>query len=84
MILEKTVRRNDKKLHRLRFYREYVGLNQKDFALLLGYKVSNYAQKENGRTELKRSEMLKLQKAINDRLEKMGKSPVTLDEIFLP
>jgi hypothetical protein len=52
--------------------------------LLLGYKVSNYAQKENGRTELKRSEMLKLQKAINDRLEKMGKSPVTLDEIFSP
>ena len=82
--MQKATIRNDKKLHKLKFYREYVGLNQEDFAVLLGYKVSNYCQKEIGRTELKRSEMLKLQKAINDRLVKTGKQAVTLDDIFLP
>lgn len=82
--MQKVTRGNDKKLHKLRFYREYVGLSQENFAVLLGYKVSNYCQKERGRTELKRSEMLKLQEAINGRLAKMDKPAVTLDDIFLP
>jgi DNA-binding XRE family transcriptional regulator len=57
-------------------------IQQEDFAVLLGYKRSNYCQKELGKQDFKLSEMLKIQKAINQRLEKQDKPPVTLDEIF--
>lgn len=71
----------DKKLHKLRYWREVAGLKQDDLALLLGCKGSNYCQKENGKSEIRVSELLKIQQAINQRLAKMGKPAVTLDEL---
>jgi len=72
------------KLHKLKYWRGRLGLKQEDLATLLGYTVSNYCLKENGNTEIKRGEMLKIQKALNDQLKKAGQDPLTLDDIFLP
>ena len=80
--MPKITAKNDKRLLKLKYWREKLGLKQEDFALLLGYKKSNYSQKENGRSEFRLSEMLKIQKAINDRLKKMGEPELILDEIF--
>jgi DNA-binding XRE family transcriptional regulator len=81
-IVQKTTHRKDKKLHNLRKFRDEFDIRQEDFAVLLGYKKSNYCQKELGKMEFKLDELLKIQKAINDRREKVGQPPVTLDEIF--
>lgn len=79
--MQKTTIRNDKKLHKLKYWREKVGLKQDDLALLIGCKGSNYCQKERGNSEIRLSELLKIQKAINQRLEKMGEQPVSIDEL---
>ena len=72
-----------RKLHKLKYWREVAGFKQSDFALLLGCTTQNYCLKELGSTELKRTEMLKLQAALNKKIEKQG-TKLTLDEIFLP
>jgi len=72
----------DKKLHKLRYWRERVGLKQDDLAVLLGCKRANYCQKETGKSEIRLSEMLKIQKAVNQKLEKMDMPSVTLDELY--
>ncbi len=72
----------DKKLHKLKYWRELVGLKQDDLALLIGCKRSNYSQKENRKVEIGLTELLKIQKAINTRLVKMGKPEITLDEML--
>lgn len=76
--------RNDKKLHRLRYWREKVGLKQDDLAILLGCKRSCYCRKENGSAEIRLSEMLKIQMAINKKIETEynEEHKLTLDEIF--
>jgi len=73
----------DTRLLKLRYWRERVGLKQDDLALLLGCKRANYSQKENGRTNITLTEMLKIQNAINKRLVKMGLTQVTLDDLFI-
>ena len=74
----------DRKLHNLRYWRGKAGLKQEDLAILLGCTEQNYNMKENGKTELKRSEMLSIQKALNQKLKKSGEESLTLDQIFLP
>lgn len=76
--------RSDTKLHKLRYWRGIVGLRQEDVAVLLGCKKPNYCKKENGNTEVTRSEMIRIQEAFNDKLAKSGKPPLKLDDIFLP
>lgn len=78
------MRRNDKKLHKLKYWREVIGRTQDDFALLIGCKRSNYSQKENGKVEIFLSEMTTIQSVINKELGKMGRPRLSLDEIFLP
>ena len=82
--MQKTAIRGDRKLHKLRYWREVVGLKQDDLAVLIGCKKANYCQKELGKTEIRRTEMLKIQSAINRRLAKNGHQTLTLDDIFLP
>ena len=79
--MQKTTGKSDKKLHKLRYWREVVGLRQEDIAVLLGCKKSNYCQKERGSSAIRLSELLKIQKAINQRLEKMGEPSITIDEL---
>lgn len=76
--------KQDKKIHKLKYWRQVARLTQEDFSVLLGCNRSNYCQKENGAVEITRSEMLKIQTKLNERLVRVGKGPVTLDEIFLP
>jgi predicted transcriptional regulator len=80
--MQKSTQKKDKKLHNLRKFRDEFDIRQEDFAVLLGYKKSNYCQKELGKIEFTLSEIIKIQKAINDRREKIGLPPVTMDEIF--
>jgi DNA-binding XRE family transcriptional regulator len=76
------VHKSDKRLHKLKYWREKVGLKQEDLAVLLGCKRSNYCQKETGKAEIRLSEMLKIQKAINRILVKMDMPEISLDEMF--
>ncbi len=80
--MHKTTTKKDKTLHKLRYWRNYVGLNQEDFAVLLGYTTSSYCQKELGKIDFRLSELLKILKAVNDRLAKMGHKEITLDELI--
>lgn len=80
--MQKATAKTDKRLLKLKFWREKVGLKQDDFATLLGCKKSNYCLKERGVSEIRLSELIKLQKAINQKLEKMGESPVSIDELI--
>lgn len=73
----------NRKIHKLVYWRSVAGLKQADMALLLGCSEGAYCLKENGNTELRRREMISIQKAINEKLNK-GNDPLTLDEIFLP
>lgn len=77
------LKKQDRKLHKLKYWREVVGLKQADFAVLIGCNTPNYSMKENGNVELKRTEMILIQNALNARLKEAGKDPLTLDEIFL-
>jgi DNA-binding XRE family transcriptional regulator len=74
----------DKKLHKLRYWREVLGLKQEDMAVLLGCNPSNYCQKELGKVEIKRTEMISIQTAFNKMRKNQGTDPLTMDEIFLP
>ncbi len=76
--------KTEKKLHKLRYWREVLGLKQDDMATLLGCTTSNYCIKEAGKTEIKRSEMLLVQKTFNTMRAKARESALTLDDIFLP
>jgi DNA-binding XRE family transcriptional regulator len=76
------MQKSDKKLHNLKYWREKLGLKQDDLAVLLGCKRSNYCQKERGNSEIRLSEMLKIQKAFNQILEKRAEPLLTLDKIF--
>lgn len=80
--MQNTTTRKDKTLHKLRYWRNYVGLTQSDLAVLLGYKTSNYCQKERGSSDFRLSELLKILKVINERLVKMGEESITLDELI--
>lgn len=68
------------KLIKLRYLRDKANIKQEDFATLLGVKKAAYSQKENGKIELRLSEMLKIQKALNEKLDE----ELVLDDIFLP
>jgi DNA-binding XRE family transcriptional regulator len=72
------------KIHKLKYWRGVLELTQDDMATLLGYKKANYCEKENGKTEIGRKEMLTIQEAFNKKLKRQGKQTLTLDEIFLP
>lgn len=76
--------KTEKKLHKLRYWREVLGLKQDAMATLLGCTTSNYCIKEAGKTEIKLSEMLLIQKTFNAMREKVKESALTLDDIFLP
>ena len=78
------VKRAEKKLHKLRYWRDIAGLKQSDLAILIGCTEQNYNMKENGNTELKRKEMLSIQGALNEKMKKIGRDVLTLDDIFLP
>lgn len=82
--MKKNVKRNDKKLHKLRYWRSVIGASQEDFAVLIGCKRSNYCSKENGNTEIFLSEEKKIKEELNKRLIKMGLPTLSLDDIFLP
>ncbi|PXV85132.1 hypothetical protein C8E03_11956 [Lachnotalea glycerini] len=78
------LQKQDKKLHKLKYYRALAGLKQSDFGTLLGCTEQNYSLKESGHTELKRKEMLLIQSALNKKMKAMGEESLSLDEIFLP
>jgi transcriptional regulator with XRE-family HTH domain len=80
--MQKTTIKNDKRLYKLKYWREFVGLKQEDMAVLLGCKTSNYCQKERGNTEIRLSEILKIHKVINQRLANLGEPQITLDELI--
>lgn len=73
----------NRKIHKLVYWRNVAGFKQADMALLLGCSEGAYCLKENGNTELKRTEMISIQDALNKKLQREDK-PITLDEIFLP
>lgn len=75
---------NDIKIHSLKYCRNILGLTQNDLAVLLGCTTSNYSQKEAGRIEIGRKEMLLIQSAFNKILRNKGGKELTLDDIFLP
>lgn len=74
---------NNKKLHRLKYWRESLGFSQDDMGALLGYSGANYCQKETGKIKVDLCEAIKIQKAFNKRRVEKGLAPLTLDEIFL-
>lgn len=80
---QKATLKTDKRLHKLKYWREKVGLKQDDIAVLLGCKSSNYCLKERGQSEIRLSELLKILKVINDRLKKMDLPEITLDELVM-
>lgn len=73
----------NKKFLKLRYWREYLGLDQQDMAILLGCQRSNYCEKENGNIRFYLLECVTIQDAFNKRLKKMDQKELTLDEIFL-
>jgi len=75
---------NDKKHHNLRYWREVLGLKQKDIATLLGCTRATYNKKENGSIEFRCSEMLLIQESFNKLLSKNNQIELTLDNIFCP
>lgn len=79
--MQKATVKNDKRLLKLKFWREKVGLKQDDLAVLIGCKKANYCCKERGSSEIRLSELLKIQKAINQKLEKMGEQPIGIDDL---
>lgn len=70
------------RLLKLKYWRERAGLKQEDLALLLGYKISNYSQKERGKVGFQLREAFLIRDAINKRIAKDGYSPLTIDDIF--
>lgn len=80
--MQKTTIKTDKRLHKLKYWREFVGLKQDDLAVLLGCTNSNYCLKERGNSEIRLSELLKILNVINQRLAKMGEAQITLDELI--
>lgn len=88
---QKTTIKKDRRLLKLKYWREVAGLKQSDFATLLGCKAPNYSQKEAGKAEIRLSEMLKLQAALNETLRKQKRlnqkddgsyTELTLDDLF--
>lgn len=77
------MKNNDKRLHKLRYWREIVGLKQDDIAVILGCKGANYCQKETGRSDIGLKQMKLIQTAINSKLKKMGREELTLDDLFM-
>ncbi len=76
------LKKANSKLHKLRYWREVLGLKQGDVAILLGCKSSNYCQKENGKTEISLSEMKTILAAFNKTLDKLGRPKLTMDELY--
>jgi DNA-binding XRE family transcriptional regulator len=74
---------NNKKLHKLKYWRCVLELTQENMGVLLGYSKANYSQKESGAIEFTLREMRIIQKEFNKRLAKMGQPLLTLDDIFL-
>lgn len=72
----------NKKLLKLKYWREYLDLGQTDLAMLLGCKRPCYCKKELGTIDIRRSEMMIIQKEFNKKLKDMGLPLLTLDEIF--
>jgi len=75
------VTKTNKKLHKLRYWREVVGLKQDDISVLLGLKSTTYCQKENGTSEIRLSELIKIRDAFNKILEKNGNELITIDSL---
>lgn len=72
-----------KKLQKLRYWREIIGLTQAQVATLLGQTVGTYCLKENGKAEIRLTEMLTIQNAFNEKLVSSGRDPIKLDDIFV-
>ncbi len=73
----------DKKLHNLKYWRNILGLTQSDISVLLGCTPSNYSQKELGKIDIGRLEMLLIQNAFNKMLREREMKELKLDDIFL-
>jgi DNA-binding XRE family transcriptional regulator len=76
------VKKNSTKLLKLKYWREKLELSQDDMATLLGCKRPNYCKKERGTVDIRRTEMLSIQKEFNKRLTKLKQPELTLDDIF--
>ena len=77
------MKKQDKKLHKLRYLREVAGLKQDDMAVLIGCTKPNYCLRENGKVEFRLSEIWTIKDALNEKFKKEGKPEVTLEDIFL-
>lgn len=72
-----------KKFLKLEYYRKKYGFLQSDMAEVIDTCLSNYANKENGKTPFFDDEMIKIKMALNERAAIKGDKILSLDEIFL-
>jgi len=79
---QKDMMKDGKKLLKLKYWREFLGLKQDDVAMLLGCKRPNYSKKETGAVDMRRGEMLLIQKEFNKLLKKKGQLELTLNDLF--
>lgn len=72
-----------KRFSMLESYRKKYGITQSNMAEMLETCVSNYANKEKGKTQFFLDEMIKILKYINQEAEKVGDKQLAMEDIFL-
>jgi DNA-binding XRE family transcriptional regulator len=72
-----------KKFLKLEYYRKKYCIKQIDMANALETCLSNYSNKENGRTPFFLNEMITIRNFLNEKAISCGDVEVTLDDIFM-